>query len=78
MLELRPHFPLVDLLRAAELARSSFYYQLKALGTVDRHCDLKAKSARSSTVTRIGMAIAGSPLNCVSKAWSSTTRRSRS
>lgn len=43
MLELRPHFPLADLLRAAELARSSFYYQLKALGTGDRHCDLKAK-----------------------------------
>lgn len=43
VLELRPHFPLGDLLRAAELARSSFYYQLKALGTGDKHCDLKAK-----------------------------------
>ena len=43
MLELRPHFPLADLLRAAELARSSFYYQLKVLRTGDKHCDLKAK-----------------------------------
>lgn len=43
MLELRPHFPLSDLLRAAGLARSSFYYQLKAISTGDRHCDLKAK-----------------------------------
>lgn len=39
MLELRPHFPLADLLRAAELARSSFYYQLKALRTGDKHCN---------------------------------------
>ncbi len=43
VLELRPHFPLADLLRAAELACSSFYYQLKALRTGDKHCDLKAK-----------------------------------
>src|SRR5690606_34113254 len=43
VLELRPHFPLADLLRAAELARSSFYYQLTALRTGDKHCDLKAK-----------------------------------
>lgn len=43
VLELRPHFPLADLLRAAELARSSFYYQLKVLRTGDKHCDLKAK-----------------------------------
>lgn len=43
MLEVRPHLPLADLLRAAELARSSFYYQLKALRTGNKHCDLKAK-----------------------------------
>ncbi|EWS64513.1 hypothetical protein Y695_02241 [Hydrogenophaga sp. T4] len=43
MLELRPHFPLADLLRAAELARSSFYYQLKVIRTGDKRCDLKAK-----------------------------------
>jgi len=43
VLELRPHFHLADLLRVAELARSSFYYQLTALGVGDKHCDLKAK-----------------------------------
>lgn len=43
MLALRPHFPLADLLRATELTRSSFYYQLKALSTGDKHCDLMAK-----------------------------------
>ncbi len=31
MLELRQHFPLSGLLRLAELPRSTFYYQQKAL-----------------------------------------------
>jgi len=43
VLELRPQFPLVDLLRAAGLARSSFYYQLKALQAGDKHGELKSK-----------------------------------
>ncbi|MFM9925393.1 IS3 family transposase [Variovorax sp. H27-G14] len=43
VLELRPHFPLANLLRAAEMARSSFYYQLGALRKGDKHYDLKAK-----------------------------------
>lgn len=43
MIELRPHFPLAGLLRTACLPRSSFYYQQKALKTIDRHCDLKSK-----------------------------------
>lgn len=43
MIELRPHFPLAGLLRTARLARSSFYYQQKALQASDKHCDLKTK-----------------------------------
>ena len=43
MLELRPHFPLAGLLRTAGLARSSFYYQRKALEATDKHSDLKAR-----------------------------------
>ncbi len=42
MFELRPHFALPDLLRAADLARSSFYYHLKALSTGEKHSNLKA------------------------------------
>ena len=41
MIELRPTFPLAGLLRIAGLARSSFYYQQKALEAGDKHCDLK-------------------------------------
>lgn len=43
MIELRPHFPLVGLLRTAGLPRSSFYYQQKALEAGDKHCDLRTK-----------------------------------
>lgn len=43
MLELRPHFPLVGLLRTAGLARSSFYYQLEALQASDKYGNLKNK-----------------------------------
>jgi transposase InsO family protein len=43
VLELRQSFPLADLLRSAGLARSSFYYQQKALQAGDKHCDLKVK-----------------------------------
>lgn len=43
MLELRPHFPLAGLLQTAGLARSSFYYQRKALEATDKHSDLKAR-----------------------------------
>lgn len=43
MLELRHVFPLADLLRAAQLARSTFYYHAKVSGMPDRHDELKAK-----------------------------------
>lgn len=43
MIELRPHFPLAALLRAAELPRSSFYYQCKAHQAGDKHWELKAR-----------------------------------
>jgi putative transposase len=43
VLELRPHFPLAGLLQIAGLARSSFYYQQKALQAIDKHCDLKTR-----------------------------------
>lgn len=43
MLELRHRFPLVVLLRFAGLARSSFYYQQKALQVSDKHGELKTR-----------------------------------
>jgi transposase InsO family protein len=43
VIELRPSFPLPALLRAAGLARSSFYYQQHAIQSGEKHCDLKAK-----------------------------------
>ena len=43
MLELRREFALADLLHAAQLPRSTFYYQAKALAMPDRHDELKAR-----------------------------------
>lgn len=43
MHELRHEFCLAPLLRAAELARSTFYYQLNVAKSPDRNHDLKAK-----------------------------------
>ena len=43
MLELRREFPLADLLHAAQLPRSTFYYQARGLAMGDRHGELKAK-----------------------------------
>jgi putative transposase len=43
VLELRHEFPLADLLHAARLPRSTFYYQAKALAMPDRHDELKVK-----------------------------------
>jgi hypothetical protein len=40
--KLRPQFPLAGLLRVAGLARSTFYYQRKALAGADKHHDLRA------------------------------------
>ncbi|ESQ84596.1 integrase [Asticcacaulis sp. AC460] len=37
MLELRPHYPIAGLLKLAGLARSTFYYQQKALLVGDKH-----------------------------------------
>ncbi|HDR9528099.1 TPA: IS3 family transposase, partial [Burkholderia stabilis] len=41
--ELRQCHPIAALLKAADLARSTFYYQLKVLDAGDRHADLKAR-----------------------------------
>lgn len=43
MLELRQQYPLAGLLKVAGLARSTFYYQQKALQTADKYADLKVK-----------------------------------
>lgn len=40
---LRSRFPLDSLLKLAELARSTFYYQLSALQKPDKHAELKAR-----------------------------------
>jgi len=44
VLELRHCFPLHGLLRFAGLARSSFYYQQKALQASDKHVELRART----------------------------------
>ena len=41
MIELRPQYPLAALLRAASLARSTFYYQQAALKVVDKYAAIK-------------------------------------
>ncbi len=43
MIELRHRYPLAGLLKLAGLARSTFYYQQKALQIVDKYADLKAR-----------------------------------
>jgi putative transposase len=43
VLELRRQFPLGGLLDVAALARSTFYYQRRALEAVDKHEDLRAE-----------------------------------
>ncbi len=43
MRELGQHHPVAALLKAAGLARSTFYYQLRTLDADDRHADLKAQ-----------------------------------
>jgi putative transposase len=43
VLELRQQYPLAGLLKVAGLARSTFYYQQKALGAVGKYADMKAK-----------------------------------
>jgi transposase InsO family protein len=40
---LRQHHPMAALLKAAGLARSTFYYQLNVLAAGDRHTDLKSR-----------------------------------
>lgn len=42
MIALRSRFPLEGLLNLADLARSTFYYQVRALQKPDKHADLKA------------------------------------
>ena len=43
MLELRQHFPIAGLLKVAGLPRSTFYYQQKALQTIDKHAALRTR-----------------------------------
>jgi putative transposase len=43
VLELRQQFPIADLLNVAGLARSTFYYQQKALQVTDKYAPLKAR-----------------------------------
>ncbi len=43
MIELRHQYPLAGLLKLAGLARSTFYYQQKALQVADKYADLKAR-----------------------------------
>lgn len=43
MIELRHQYPLAGLLKAADMARSTFYYQQKALQVSDKYADLKAR-----------------------------------
>lgn len=43
MLELRQQYPLADLLKVAGLARSTFYYEQKALQMADKYAELKVK-----------------------------------
>ena len=43
MLELRSQFPLADLLKHAELPRSTFYYQKQALAVSDKYQAVKAQ-----------------------------------
>jgi hypothetical protein len=39
--ELRQQYPIAGLLKVAQLARSTFYYQQKVLGQDDKHQQLK-------------------------------------
>ena len=41
--ELRQFYPLDELLRAAEIPRSTFYYHLKALSKPDKYADVKKR-----------------------------------
>ncbi|AZN37612.1 IS3 family transposase [Iodobacter ciconiae] len=43
VLELRPQFPLADLLKQAELPRSTFYYQKQALAVSDKYQNVKTQ-----------------------------------
>nr|WP_254906207.1 hypothetical protein [Paraburkholderia youngii] len=59
--QLRQHPRLPVLLKAAELARSTFYYQSKALDGGERHEELKAKIKLCMSATRTAMATGASP-----------------
>jgi putative transposase len=43
VIELRQQYPLTGLLKAAGMARSTFYYQHKALQAADKYADLKTR-----------------------------------
>jgi putative transposase len=43
VIELRHQYTLAGLLKLADLARSTFYYQQKALQVADKYADLKAR-----------------------------------
>src|ERR1700691_315263 len=55
--ELRQEYPLAGLLKAASLARSSFYYLLKLVQLSDKHARLKSRIRSIFQRHRAGMAI---------------------
>jgi hypothetical protein len=57
---LRSRFPLDGLLKLANLARSTFYYQVSALQKPDKYASLKTRSETSTTSTKGDLAIAAS------------------
>ena len=50
--ELRQFYPLDELLRAAEIPRSTFYYHLKALSKPDKYADVKKRISEIYHETR--------------------------
>lgn len=67
MAALRKRYSLTWLLKAAELPRSTYYYQLGVLAAGDRCASLKASIRTSLTGTEAAMAIGESPLRYVAK-----------
>ncbi len=43
---MRSHYPLDELLKTADMARSTFYYQIKVMGTPDKYASVKAAIQR--------------------------------
>lgn len=76
MIELRHQYPLAGLLKLADLARSTFYYQQKALQVADKYADLKARIKTIFDRHKGRYGYWRSPLRFGKRASPSTTRRS--